>query len=371
VDKDINPNIGLIQPIMNLKKVKYKIFQEMINKTFQGDITEVNIFIDVHSVLSNFYQSTLQDSFKNISVNEKYKICAELINIAAHYRHFFWSRYGIRTYFYYYYSDKEAEFNTSLNDTYRRDFYNKILYEDVNSEHYALNGIIKKNIKLAKLIIDYIPNVYFFNTKSFNYTVFPYFAISDMIDYSGNENYINLIMTNDTVQYQCCNLEKTYVMSMRSDNSKIIYEDELINSLLTKTKSKDKSSLDSSFYRIILAMSGYKKYNLEGKKGFGYSRSITALEKLIDSGKISNIPYSDIDIILDNIENLSDDDKGFIRNNFKMFDYETIKNSMTEKEYYNIMKQVKDINNWQSVMEVNEVYFKNSPLMTQELIEGV
>src|SRR5690554_790786 len=117
----------MLERILNSKKIRYEILNRDLNKYVPKDIEEVNIFIDVWSIINSLYNPNVMETFTSLNVNEKYMISSELLNLAGHYRHYFASRHKKYTNIYYYFSDEKCSAHIEKCDKYKESFYNKRL----------------------------------------------------------------------------------------------------------------------------------------------------------------------------------------------------------------------------------------------------
>ena len=350
--------------IINSKKVKYVVMDELIKK-LPVNTEEINLFISIDSLLKSFYNPQVNEKINVLDSDDQYMLSSEIINIAAHYRHYFWSRYQIPTNYFFYYSDKEADYCVRELPTYKSSFYGKRLYNKV--EFRNLNKMIYENLKLSSLLSEYLPNIYIINTKTLEPSVLPYYIISK--NGNSNDGLLNLILTNERMEYQLANLDNTYILQMESDNSKIIGKNDLINEVLLK-KNKAKSTLDSNFYTTMLAISGVPNRDIVGIKGYGPSKANNKLNKLISNEEIMNNEISaKLNLIYDKIT----DDKSLqslILKNYKVISIENLYKNITPKEFHNIDNQLRNKSDNMSLMEINDKYYQYYPLMLIELMEG-
>ena len=351
----------MMQAIINSKKIKYSVLNSLI-KDLPQNTDELNLFISVESVLKSFYATKVNEIFNSLEQEDKYLLSSELINIAAHYRHYFWSRYNIPTNFYFFYSDEKAFHNVVLDSNYRETYYTKRF--DNKSEYYNLNKIIDENLKLSNILSEYLPNIYFINTKTLESSVLPYYIISKLGDVEG---VTNLILTNNTLDYQLVSLPNTFIIEMKMDNSFVISKDNLYKILLKKSKIKDDTPLSHVFYPSILSISGFTKYNIEGIKGMGMMKTIAKLEKAVSQGIINNdVVSSDITLVSSRLF----ENKENINRNYKVLSYSYQNKNISPKEVYNIKQQLINKSDNMSLMEINRLYYERYPLMLIELMEG-
>ena len=124
----IDDSMSCIEKILHSKKLNYQDLTAISDPYLKDNKKEtINIFIDLFDVFKHMYSPNLQDEIKTIRSNNKLAILAELINIVAHYRHFFVSRYDKYCTVIMYYSDEKDIFLTSIDNNYKNSFYNKRL----------------------------------------------------------------------------------------------------------------------------------------------------------------------------------------------------------------------------------------------------
>lgn len=353
----------IMQAMLNSKKVKYVIMEQLV-KRLPTNTEEINVFINVDSLLRGFYNPKIYEAANSLSDEDKHLLSSELINIVAHYRHFFWSRYRIPSNFFLYYSDKEASYPTKLNPDYKHDFYSKRLY--FKPEFNALNKMIYKNLELATILSEYLPNIYIINTGTLEPSVLPYHIINKN---QKVQNLLNLVITNELSDYQLTNLNNTFILDLKSDDSKIITREEIIPSLLKRTKMSN-TELDSNFFNAILAISGNKKQNILGIPGYGPAKTVKLIEKLIKDGSISNNEESGkLNITADKYFNDSDLEEIIIKN-YNAISLANLYKNISPKETYAIKSAIKNKSDNMSLMEINNQYYTRYPLMLIELMEG-
>ena len=84
----------MYRSILNSKKIKYNILKELV-QPYLNDVDEISCFLSLNSVLKTFYSLKPDQVAESLDVSPQNALSSEIINIIAHYRHFFWSRYGI------------------------------------------------------------------------------------------------------------------------------------------------------------------------------------------------------------------------------------------------------------------------------------
>lgn len=354
----------IMQALLNSKKVKYVVLEKLV-KQLPMNTDELNIFISAESIFKSFYTPQLNEKVNVLRNADKYLISSEFINIMAHYRHFFWSRYRIPTNFFVYYSSKEASYNKSLVPDYRESYYNKRSFSTY--EYSNLNKMIYDNMKLAVLLSEYLPNIYIVDTKTLEPSVLPYHIITNNGSIDG---LTNLIFTNNKMDYQLANLPDTYIVDLKSDDTRILNKDEIMLELIKGSKVKKSTSLNSEFYSSVLALSGCKHCGVRGIEGLGPLKTVSKLEKLIGLGTISNDEMSSkinltADKILDNEKHIN-----MAVNNYNALNIANMYKHISPKEKHNLENAIVNKSDNMSLIQINDKYYQEYPLMLIELMEG-
>ena len=158
-----------------LMMIKWKEMDDIIkrsNFTFTG--TEVNVFINFESVLNNITnQRNLIRSIVNFKQDFVIELESSILNLIANYKMYFRHLHTDAKIFLYYTTLSSKKQRMQAYKKYYRTFYfNKY---NQNPQFRDVMNVIKQNvIKETKLIIDYIPNIYFVQTNDIDSFLIPY-----------------------------------------------------------------------------------------------------------------------------------------------------------------------------------------------------
>ena len=357
----------MYQAILNSKKIKYDILNILLQPVLDKKYDEIVCYINLNSILKNFYgmkPDEVADDLMNIAPNA---LSSEIINIAAHYRHFFYSRYGLSSTFFFYYSVEMCDYCCEINSSFKRSFYEKRMGMHKINEYQIINEKIDTNLNFMSIITEYLPNIYYINTHGFEPYALPYLIIKKMK--SSSSKIANIILTNELIDFQLVNYSNTYVVNLLSDRSKLITKTNLMTTLMKKSTKRNLTVDIPSrrFFIPCLALAGYKKWDLTGVKGMAQVGSIRLISKLLKNGDISDRVYLSMDDFLPFIKEEFHDR---VQNNFKVLSYKNIAKNITNKEFIIIKKQMVNRNDNMSLLEINNKYYESNPLMTIELMEG-
>lgn len=346
-------DLEVLAPLINFYKVKYDILEDLI-KSSNAKGNNMNIYINLESIFNGFYDESNEAVLNSLTVKQYMLLVPHLINLAAHYRHFFWSRFRAKTKIYFYYCNKVPKWQKNKLE----DYYN--ILKDRKDKYITINDMIKNVLKAFDKIIPYITDVFYIPSNGLDPSVIPYYLIKN-----SDEDYCNLIITKDKFEYQLCNLDNTFILSPRGKNTKFISKEDIFDHKLKNMKYKPKH-LDSSLYSLIITLVGYKDRNIPKILTFG--KVIKKIDILYDNNYIEN-KNSLITLIKDELLDVDLYDKFDI--NYKISDIKNSYKLLTEKDIYNINKYLVNKYHNESIMVLNGTYFADCNIQLVELAEGI
>jgi hypothetical protein len=368
----------LLEKILHAKKLNYQTLIPLIKPyvspkhiDLDGSDT-VNIFIDFWDVIKPLYNPQTIDTLNNLKVDERFMISSEVINIAGHYRHFFFSRMKKYTNIIFFYSNTKDEFRTSINNDYKEVFYEKRL----NQKHTTfgiLNSIVQKNVNLIKLFCEYVPHVYFINTGTVEPSLIPHLFLSDKSRLNQNlidKNSTSIIISNEKIHYQDLTLQdRVLQLELRGkEKSRFITSEDIINVLLEKSKKEYNLSILPDMYTLVLGLAGNTDYSVKGVKKMGNVKALNFIQKGIDQNVLKNIAYNNIDM-LENLNSLlKEDELNKLKENILLLNNHMYK--FNEKDLINIEMQMVDRIDAKSVRYVVDKYFNKYPILLDMVFEG-
>ena len=132
--------------------IKYIKLEEITANTLAvskyGEMNEVDIYIDLYDMLKKLYTT-------DIYATKQFTIVSSVINLAAHMREFYWSRYNVNTRIFLVYGDE-----TSIN---HKQFYLAFGGSKIcdTRDYEKVNSIVESQLDMIKLLCAYIYGVYF------------------------------------------------------------------------------------------------------------------------------------------------------------------------------------------------------------------
>lgn len=355
----------MIEQIINSFNVKYSILDVEVEKNIKSG-NSIDIYINMESVLGFFYTTVFDGQTPKMEDSEYYSLTPSLINIAAHYRHYFWSRYKVPSRIYYYNTNGISKDSANHVPDYNLIKANQ---KALSNENYKLvNSFINTNLDLFKDIVEYMHDVYYVDINDIESTTIPY----TLMNKNSSRDKINLVISRDLNDMQLLPLvDNTLMLYVASDKSKIIPKEDIIKTILNKSSAKfiPKNDINPNFISTIYAQSGIKSRNIKGIKNFGSVKAIKAIDTGITDGKISNSKIYDPSLLCSLLELK---DKDIIINNFKALDLERLGLGLNDIKLTEIeVKSTNNVYNNEAIMYINEHYFKTYEINLLYLEEGV
>jgi hypothetical protein len=371
-------NMLLLEKILHAKKLNYQtlvpLIKPYVNPKYidMNGTDTVNIFIDFWDIIKPLYNPQTIETLNTLKVDERFMVSSEIINIIAHYRHFFFSRMKMYTNIIFYYSDKKDNFRTSIFPQYKESFYDKRL----NKKHQIfniLNGIIENNVNLIKLFCEYVPHVYFINTGTVEPSLIPYLFISDNSRLNQNivdKNNVNIIISNEKIHYQDLLLQdKVLQFELRGkEKSRFVTSEDIINILLEKSKKEYNFSILPDMYSLILGLTGYSNYSIPSIKKMGNIKALNFIQNCIDNGILRNTEYNNLELLDVLEEILGSENLSKLKDNMLLLNNSMYK--FNDKDLINIEMQLIDRIDAKSVRYVNDKYFTKYPILLDYVFEG-
>lgn len=334
----------MIESIINSKKIKYIDLQNTFIPKLPQNTDYVRMFINLDNIINDIQNN--KDAIDELESDNFLILSSELANLIAHYRKFFYSRYGMKSVFIFYYS-------TNI----------------LNNFNKTVKARMLKNLKLLSILIDYIPDVSIVDMQIDQSETVPYYIITNEED--KESLCMNLILTGRKTDFQLVNLPNTAILYSVRGNHKLIQQDN-VYSVLVKDKNSFYSNVTRNLISLIIALNGDKIRNVEGIPKYSYKSIMNRLNILIQQNKISNT-YHNIDDIEKILNEFSIADKTIyilIKSYFAKIDVRYSINNLSQFEINKIVTRNKFIEDMNTLKEVNRKYYEYNPLQLIEMLEG-
>ena len=300
----------------------------------RSDANEVNIFIDMHSLISDIFTRDFNFIYKDSNV-----ITSSIINLCAHLRNYYYTRHRVWAKFYIVFAWNKPLYLRELFPEYNA---HKIMAEETKNVELTL---INENCNTLTTLCPYLPNIHFIYGGDYETTV----VIGSLIRNIGKEGIPNIIYTRDSYEYLAvCNLPLTFIFrpkkSNKIDTSYLVTKTNLIDSYIENELKQVKTNLISEYskFPIYLSYAGIKSRELHGVLQFKnalnqisnnkpFFFTVEELDRVNKLAQVADLPY-----------------------NMTMF--------QNSNEYLEIPKALLDFYNPEEVKTINNIYFTSYPL---------
>lgn len=351
--------LEVIEPILNFQKVRYTKLNELIPLEYARG-KRVNIYINLNSILNYFYSENIISSMNSLQGSEYLIFVPEFINLMAHYRHYFWSKFGTRTRFFIYYLNEPVKKAKHINKKYCKKYIDRLDSLDIKTG--VMNDILKTIFKMIDRIILYVPECYFLNSSGNDLSVIPYYIIKRLNKVKNHQAHI--VLTHDYYDYQMLNLKDTMILSPAGNKSKSYFLKNIYDKKKKNCKYELENDINPELFSLLLSISGYKDRNIEKIQGF--AKTIKKLDSLISTGILENEYTTDIK----NVSELLNIDYDTLYNNFLLTDLRVQEKSLTKANKQFIGNKLINLRDNTTLMNLNSDYFQFNNLQLIELCEG-
>lgn len=227
-----------IERLINSNYVRYNRLVEIVTQAFVGSTAnEINIYIDLYSILKGLYSDR-----SNYIIEDYSSVTSSIINMCAHYREFFRSRYKVESKFYIVYSKNCPYINKQFYPEYNKNNEFKM------NSNKIVDDMIKNNLELLSTLCPYLPDIHFIQ-GTFESGVIIYDLICR--EEVNNRN-PHLVITKDVYNYQLVSMRDNIVIlrPKKSEGNDISYYINKSNLYIEYLKSR---KADYTNYPVILS----------------------------------------------------------------------------------------------------------------------
>lgn len=343
--------------------IKYDRLFEMTKFAFYGktDSTEVNVYIDVYSILRSLYTRS-----SKMMIIDSYSIASCLINLAIHLRAYFETRHGTYARIFIVYGGSRIKgYTDNIPQIYN---FKNIQMEE--SDTY-LRDLIKDNLEVVKILCPYLQDIFAVvdYTNEFNPIV------SSLIDMGVKQGIIcpNIIYSKDPLSYQLVAYKpKTFLYRPKrranQDASWVVTKSGLYDNYRYGELELSKqfpTTLDFRMFNVYQAISGVKSRSIPSIKNG--NQTVKFLESAVEQNVFAN-GYNYVNIVnpipsvIDFFNNNKVDYMRVIANYHAIdLQYQTSLYQCTP-DYLGLTSSLINLYNPQEVRNINDKYFQKYPL---------
>ena len=342
-----------INSVLGSYYIRYDSMLRLNNAILQGyQNNEIDVYVDLKNMLKKLYSVEVYS-------NQKFSICAAIINLAAHIRGYYRTRHSLWARIYLVYGEDSAFNHTQYYQYFSdEDLRENSLNKNTNEE------FINSQLELVKILCAYINEVYYVRKKS-DFSMFTY----DNIIENGKDR-INVIISKSKYTYQIPVFANNTVLfrpvKTVSDNglldtSFLVTKNTALVLANNKSKNQDIVHINPELIGLFWALNGLSEKHVHSLVNI--TRAVKMILDACKSGKILNAYNSDPVYVFNNLLNLyTIIDANTFSYRFYAIDlitqYRIYKNSVESKDYsWKI-----DLQDPETVKQISSKYFVDNPL---------
>ena len=322
----------------------------------------INIFINFECILKNLINyKNIQNLINFHKQQFVIELEAAILNLIANYRMYFKKEKTIPKIYLYYSS---LAFKKQQMQTYNKFYRSYYKNQYIQNPQYRQVGEIMKNIVIPeiKLILSYVPDCYFIESKTFDSSIIPLIVSN----FSNNKNIILSSDIFDTLYMFNPNFITIYVKRRYAHFNVISNIDETVTSIIKDENPFDLTLFNSEmYYKLLLSIKGSKIRNIKSAKGFGYGKFL----KILQAGMLDGVILKDFESIDSIIEMFPIKYRSDIKCSFQCVDLNTQFELLSETDIDEIKNQIIDQLDQSSIVSLNNKRFLDYPINLQGLLE--
>jgi hypothetical protein len=218
--------------IFNTYKIRYNVLTpQMLSIRASRKIHTINIYINVDDFFHKLHRPDTDREFQTTGKSASKQFVSNLINLAAHYKH--WAiKEHLSPNIYLVYTTSKV-FRNSMTLKGYRDYYEKIT--DINNPNFFyVNTVMSDSFSILQIVAKYIPRVYGIDSNYIEPSVIPlYLSKEKPADF-------NLLISRDNYDLQYTHLDKWGVIIPTGEVSPLIVSGNLWNHIQVKEKITEK-----------------------------------------------------------------------------------------------------------------------------------
>lgn len=357
IDPNYYPNAA---DILYGSYIRYDRLYEMTYYAFYGktDSNDVNIFIDVYSILKSLFQRG-----RNIKITDSYCIASCIINLAIHLRAYFYTRHHVNTKLFIIYGGARPYSAISVYPSYN---IKNIQMEDSND---YMKQLIRDNLEVISILCPYLDDIFAIVDYENEFSVIASAIIDDMNADAGYK-VPNIIYSKDQLAYQLVAFKpRTFLYRPKKrsnmDCSWVVTKSTLYDSYRygeLELKQQDSTTLDVKMFSIYQSIAGVKSRSISSFRNGNVT--IKMLEDAVRNGAFSmgyNLGALSRDQSLQKIQDRTPPPDTINKLSAIDLDYQTMLYKSTPA-YIGLPASIINLYNPQEIRNINDKYFQVYPL---------
>lgn len=341
----------MLDPIFNKYKTLFSILDTM--DIVKPNTKNIVLYLNIDSIIKAIFTENINKALlaTNDTNGVKLSLVSNILNLAQHYRWYFSKKsYDCKVYAYWNFNCTDY-INRKYIDSYRSYYYNK-MYNSISCK-YITDCLVSSHNPL-KIITQYMNQINIINGCNVESSVIPY-IIKER--YCTDKNAQHIIISTDKYDFQY--IKHGFDVLVPKQKNTVLLNKYNIMSFM-KNAEGIKSTIMTPYQHLpsVLSLLGCRYRNISKIQGMGLGTIIKLIDKAMNELRISE-NTSDI-ITLSTIVEEKHRDK-FITN-YKCTDIISQYNELSELDIHNILGQIIDKYDDNTLHYINDKYFQDSPL---------
>lgn len=267
----------MIDKMINSQRVKYAILDELFKGDVLKDKDTVNIYFDMHTVISNLYRDNQSAEIAAIlNDGSVVELVIGILNLAAHYRRYFHKYHGKCNKIFFILNKKIPNYNSSQMP-YGHVFFDR--YSSCNKNHELVNYVYEKMLTPLKEMIKGFKWMYLIESSAIEDTAtIKYLAVN----HPGH----NIIFTKTELLYQLVN-DDFMILRPSFDKTVLLTKQNLLSNYFGDVKYTP-DYMTSEILPVFQTILGVRERNIDSMNIRGKVKLAKIFDKMLDGRIISN-----------------------------------------------------------------------------------
>ena len=322
-------------------------------------IRTINIYINVDDFYHKLHRPDTDREFQTTGTISSKQVVSNLINLAAHYKHWAVKEHMSPTIYLVYTSSKIFR-NEMVMAEYRR-YYNKII-DLSNPDFFYVNTAMMNSFSILQIITKYLPRVYAIDSNYLEPSIIPLY-LSEL-----NPADFNLLISRDEYDLQYTQYEKWGVVLPKGEISPMITSGTLWEHIQHKEKLVGEFCYHPETFIWAKAIVGDKYRSIPKLTRTSWKTVIKYLEEFSSPNNGVEILELQLKRLADYISKKKIEDTDF-NNNLACTSIRLQLDRALEVDKIMIRQQLTDMEDMQSLYRANTSLFKENPLNLPFLLQ--
>ncbi len=365
-----------VGPLVGTRRPRYDVLNEELGRFIASNCpkgSDLTFFINIGHALRQFFSAYTTQRLSEYELRHHPRVLAgELINLAAHYRHYAWSRFGVHTTVALYHSTKRCPQRLAALEGYKSTYYSKRVDPNPPGEYAMVRKYVDQNVEMARLFCRRVPSVYVVDTGELDAEAWPWAMMATdqvrgpAVVVSGWESDAQYALAPDLIPEMA--MRPVVVLRASGERTVLVGRETAVDFLLRKSKTADDlaQGLSPSHALYLIAMSGEADLGVDGVPKVGAAKAAKMIQDAVRSGRLPGGSPS-LEALQEETGIRSDELAGSWR---CLVHRDYAREFATPSVMSSIEQQLVDLSGLGELEKVNNEYFADAPVNLGMLMAG-